>query len=58
MWALAILTVLTLASMVLAERMARSRHRSTKAWLWISAIVGPLGPVALYLMGEKKEMPR
>jgi hypothetical protein len=41
------------ASMLLAGRMARDRHRSTKAWAWIAFIVGPLGPLALYILGNR-----
>lgn len=40
------------ASMLLAGRMARERRRSTKAWVWIAFIVGPIGPLALYLLGN------
>ena len=41
------------ASMLIAARMAQARHRSLKAWVWIAAIVGPFGPLALYLLGER-----
>mgnify|MGYP003694576363 CR=1 FL=1 len=41
------------ASMLLAGRMARDRHRSAKAWVWIAFIVGPLGPLALYILGNR-----
>jgi len=50
---LAWITVLvSIASMLLAGRMAGTRHRSIKAWVWAAAIVGPIGPMALYLLGS------
>jgi hypothetical protein len=51
MWVLFVLALV--ASMLLAGRMARDRHRSTKAWVWIAAFVGPLGPLALYVLGNR-----
>ena len=42
------------ASMLLAGEMARTRDRSIKAWVLIAAIVGPLGPLALCLLGNAK----
>jgi hypothetical protein len=44
--------VVSIASMLLAGRMARARHRSIKAWVWAAAIVGPFGPMVLYLLGN------
>jgi hypothetical protein len=41
----------TMASMLLAGRMARVRGRSVRAWVWLAAIVGPIGPIALHLLG-------
>jgi hypothetical protein len=51
MWSFLVLGFV--ASMLLAGRMARDRHRSTKAWVWIAFIVGPLGPLALYILGNR-----
>jgi hypothetical protein len=51
MWAFFVFAIV--ASMLLAGRMARDRHRSTKAWVWIAAFVGPLGPLALYVLGNR-----
>ena len=51
MWAFFVLAFV--ASMLLAGRMARDRHRSIKAWVWIAFIVGPLGPLALYVLGNR-----
>ena len=47
----------TIAVMMVSEDMARDRGRSVRAWVWIAAITGPLplGPLALYLLGERKQ---
>ena len=50
-WALIVLA--TVASMAIAESMARARGRSAKAWVWIAAIIGPLSPLALYALGNR-----
>ena len=54
MW-LALFVLPTIALMVLAEDMARTRGRSVKAWVWLTALTGPLplGPVVLYLLGPR-----
>jgi len=57
-WTWIILFVLpTIALMVISEDMARDRGRSVRAWVWIAAITAPLplGPLALYLLGERKQ---
>ena len=41
-----------LASMLLAGRMAGTRHRSVKAWVWGSALIGPFAPLILCLLGN------
>jgi hypothetical protein len=53
MWVGAMLLFFTL--MLVAERMARARRRSIKGWVWFAAIVGPIGPLALYLLGRKRD---
>jgi hypothetical protein len=50
-WALIVLT--TVASMAIAESMARARGRSAKVWVWVAAIIGPLSPLALYAFGNR-----
>ena len=50
-WALIVLV--TIASMVIAESMAHTRGRSAKVWVWIAAIVGPVSPLALYALGDR-----
>jgi hypothetical protein len=57
MWALASIVLITVASMVVAEYMARTRGRSAKAWVWVAAIFGPIGPLALYLLGDRGMCP-
>jgi len=55
MWASTCTVLLFVALMFIAGHMARTRHRSTKGWIWFTAIVGPLGPLALYVLGTKGE---
>ena len=50
-WALMVLV--TIISMIIAENMAHTRGRSAKVWVWIAAIVGPLSPLALYAFGDR-----
>ena len=53
MWTWTII-VGALASIALADRMARTRGRSPTVWLWIAFLVGPLAPLALLVLGEAK----
>jgi len=39
--ALALLVILTIASVYLAGRMAERRGRSFKVWAWVAAFIGP-----------------
>ncbi len=50
------MALVTVALMVISEDMARARGRSVKAWVWITAISGPLplGPLALYALGKRR----
>ena len=50
MWAFVFLAFA--ASMLITGQMARARNRSIGAWVWIAARIGPLGPVALYALGN------
>jgi hypothetical protein len=58
LYSVALLVLPTIAMMVLSAEMARARGRSVKAWLWIAFLTGPLpvGPLALYLLGRRKEL--
>ncbi|AUC93494.1 MULTISPECIES: hypothetical protein [Bradyrhizobium] len=40
----------SIASIVLAARMAGHRGRSLKAWAWIAALIGPLALPLLLLL--------
>ena len=57
LYSVLLLVLPTIAIMALSAEMARARGRSAKAWLWIAAITGPLplGPIALYMLGDRKE---
>ncbi len=57
-WTWIILFVLpTIALMMISEDMARARKRSARTWVWIAAITGPLpiGRLALYLLGDRRQ---
>ena len=43
----------TVASMFLAGKMASSRHRSAKAWVWIAFFFGPIAPLMLCVLGSR-----
>jgi hypothetical protein len=48
MWGFLVLVYV--AAMLIAGQMARARNRSIKAWVWITAIAGPFGPLVLYIL--------
>jgi hypothetical protein len=48
-----ILQLVAIASMPAAYNMARARGRSTKAWLDIALIFGPLALPALLVLGKR-----
>ena len=54
---LLIFSIVSLASIPLAGAMARERNRPSKTWLWIAVAVGPLAPLALLLLGDKRPAP-
>lgn len=54
MWAW-MMVLFFITSMVLAGRIAHARHRSIRAWVWVAAMVGPLGPLVLYMLGNYSE---
>jgi hypothetical protein len=43
------------ASMLVSGRMASVRQRSLKAWVWATAVIGPISPLALYALGGRRE---
>jgi hypothetical protein len=46
--------IVSVASIPLAGAMARERNRSPKRWLWIAVAVGPLAPMALLVLGDRR----
>jgi hypothetical protein len=48
-----IIVLAFIASMLVAGQMADARNRSVRRWVWATAIVGPLGPLALYIIGSR-----
>ncbi|MGX4770822.1 hypothetical protein ACWAUC_13600 [Bradyrhizobium guangdongense] len=46
--------VISIGSIPLAGVMAHERSRSSRAWFWIAAAVGPLAPLALLILGDAK----
>jgi hypothetical protein len=49
-----VVQLLLLATIPLAAEMARERNRSARGWAWTAVLIGPLAPVALFLMGDAK----
>jgi len=43
------------ASMLIAGQMARARTRSIRAWVWVTAVIGPLGPATLHVLGNRSD---
>ena len=48
-----VLQLVAIASMPAAYDMARARGRSTRAWLYIALIIGPLALPVLLLLGKR-----
>jgi uncharacterized protein (DUF983 family) len=49
--------IVMIGSIPLAGAMARERNRSSRTWLWIAVAVGPLAPLALLLLGDRRPAP-
>ena len=47
--------IFSIASIPLAGEMARERNRSSRTWLWIAVAVGPLAPLLLAVLGDKRQ---
>ena len=47
--------IVSIASIPLAGEMARERNRSSKRWLWIAVAVGPFAPLALLVLGDRRQ---
>ncbi|MGJ4928011.1 hypothetical protein ACQR1I_17240 [Bradyrhizobium sp. HKCCYLS2038] len=46
--------IVSIGSIPLASAMALERRRSSRRWLWTAAIVGPLAPLALLILGDTR----
>jgi len=46
--------ILSLASIPLSAQMAEERGRSARKWAWIAALIGPLAPLLLLLIGQRR----
>jgi hypothetical protein len=49
-----VVLIVSIGSIPLASHMAFERHRSSRRWAWIAALVGPLAPVALGGLGAAR----
>jgi hypothetical protein len=49
-----LLVIVSIGSIPLAGAMARERNRPSRRWLWIAVAVGPLAPLALLLLGDRR----
>ena len=49
-----IFCVVSIGSIPLAGAMARERNQPSRRWLWIAVAVGPLAPLALLVLGDRR----
>ena len=49
-----IIIIGSLASIVLADHMARVRGRSPRTWCWTAFVIAPLAPLVLLIIGNAK----
>ena len=54
MIAASISVIVFIASMLIAGRIAHSRGRSTRAWVWLAAAFGPLATLAAWVLPAKR----
>ena len=52
-----VFVIVMIGSIPLAGAMARERNRPSKTWLWIAVAVGPLAPLALLVLGDRRSAP-
>ena len=52
-----VFVIVSIGSIPLAGEMARERNRPSRRWLWIATAVGPLAPLALLLLGDRRSAP-
>jgi hypothetical protein len=53
-WSL-LLFIVFFASIPLATEMARERARSRRVWFWMAFLVGPLAPIILFVLGDRRD---
>jgi hypothetical protein len=49
-----LIVIVSLLSIPLSAARAEERERSPRAWAWTAAVVGPLAPLLLLLLGKAK----
>jgi len=54
MKAASITLIVFVVSMLMAGRIAESRGRSTRAWIWLAAVFGPLAALAACALPAKR----
>jgi len=47
--------IVCLASVPLATEMAGERGRSRKLWFWMAFCLGPLAPIVLLVLGDRRD---
>ena len=50
------ITVIGFLSMLMAGRIAVSRGRSMRAWIWFAAVFGPLATLAAWILPAKRTL--
>jgi len=54
MIAASIAVIVCIVSMLMAGRIAESRGRSMRAWIWLAAVFGPLAALAALVLPAKR----
>jgi hypothetical protein len=52
-----VFVIVMIGSIPLAGEMARERNRSSKTWLWAAVAVGPIAPLLLLVLGDRRTEP-
>jgi hypothetical protein len=48
------IVIASILSIPLSAVMAEERERSARTWAWTAAVIGPLAPLLLLLLGQAK----
>jgi hypothetical protein len=48
------IVIVSILSIPLSAAMAEERERSPRTWAWTAAVVGPVAPLLLLLLGQAK----